>query len=67
MTAQEQRQELCCIVTQEIKSLKVSSKVWPYVSQFIKDCNLHQLQNLHGNMSEFKKFIKQSLTTSWAK
>lgn len=60
MTAQEKKTTLLQEVMSHINSLKLPSKFLPYIEQFIKDCNLHQLQNLSDNMPEFKKFITES-------
>lgn len=67
MTAQEKKQALASKIVWQIKSLKLSQSMIAYVHYFVKECSLHQLQNLDNNMLEFKKFMKQSLTTSWAK
>lgn len=60
MTAQEKKTTLLQEIIWNINSLKIPSKFVPYIEQFIKDCNLHQLQNLSNNMTEFKKFITES-------
>lgn len=61
MTAQEQKTELTKEIKTQLKPLKVPVEIIPYIDQFIKECNLHQLKNLVNNMTELKKFIKQSL------
>ena len=60
MTAQEQKKTLVFDITKQLKTIKMPKMVIPYIDQFINSCNLHQLQNLIGNIPELTKFIKQT-------
>ena len=61
MIAQEQKQQLRVEIATQLEPLNIPSEVLPYIQQFMKECNVHQLQNLISNMSELKKFVKKSI------
>ncbi len=61
MTAQEQKIQLTQEISTQLKPLKVPVEIMPYINQFFKECNLHQLKNLITNLPELKKFVKQTI------
>jgi len=61
MTAQEQKTLLTKEIQSKIKPLKIPTEVRPFIDQFLKECNVHKLQNLIINITDLKNFIQQAI------